>query len=163
MVRQFWFRRAALVVFTMLLVVSAASVSEAVFGEGDFCWTVKITQTEQGPVAIPGMLGKFHIKSLDPATFVMTGLVTVPGDNPFILTGTAAKIGTKIFANLVGTQDHKVDQGGGLWRDMDIVRATIDSATLSGTIFGVGDSFDRSTRVFDQMYSSGTLTPRACP
>jgi len=163
MVRQFCFRTAALVVFTMLLVVCAASNSEAVFGTGDICWTVKITQTEEGKVSMPGMLGKFHVKSLDTSTFVMTGIVTVPGDNPFILTGTATKIGTKIYANLVGTQDHRVEDSGGLWRDMDIMRATIDNATLSGTIFGVGDSFDHSTRVFDRMYSAGTLTPIACP
>ena len=58
------------------------------------------------------MLVKFHVKSLDTATFVMTGVITVSGDNPFILTGTATKIGTKIYANLVGTQDHKAEESG---------------------------------------------------
>ena len=163
MVRQFCFRMAALVVFTMLLVVSAASFSEAAFGAGDLCWTVKITQDDEGPVTMPGMLVKVHIKSLDTTTFVMTGVANVSGDNPFILTGTATKIGTKIYANLVATQDHKVNESGGLWRDMDIMRLTIDSDTLSGSIFGVGDSFDRTTRVFDPMYASGTLIPKACP
>ena len=156
-------RRTALVLFTVLLLVSAASVGEAAFGAGDFCWTVKITQNEGGAVTMPGMLVKFHIKSLDTNTFVMTGIINVTGDNPFILTGTATKVGTKIYANLVGTQDHKLEETGGLWRDMDIMRVTIDSGTLSGSLFGVGDSFDRTTRVFDPMYASGTLTPKACP
>ena len=48
MVRQFCFRKAALVVFTVLLVVSAASVSEAAFGAGDFCWTVKEHRPNRG-------------------------------------------------------------------------------------------------------------------
>jgi hypothetical protein len=105
---------------------------------------------------------KFHIKALDATTFVMTGIVTVPGDNPFILTGTATKIGAKIIGNLVGTQDHQMHPSGH-WRDMDIMRVTIDNVSLKGTVFGVGDSFNMTTSEFDPMYASGTLTPRPCP
>ena len=163
MTRHFFLSGAALLLFTVLLIMSAEGVGEAAFGAGDLCWTVKITQDDEGPVTQPAMLVKVHIKALDTSTFVMTGVVNVTGDNPFIMTGTATKIGTKIYANLVATQDHKVSESGKLWRDMDIMRLTIDNTTLSGSLFGVGDSFDRTTRVFDPMYASGTLTPKACP
>ena len=158
MVRQCCFKRAALVFFTLLFVVSAASISEAVF-EGDMCWTYRITQTEDGPANEPILL-KCHIKALDASTYIITGKVTVPSDNPAIFTGTATLMGTNIVMNLVLTQDHKVD-----WRDTGIIQMKIDAATLKGTAFGISQSFNRTTGLFDgeQDYASGTLTPRSCP
>jgi len=170
--RQSGFSMAAILVLGILLTAgsSAGSVwqnvvdSPPVFG-GDLCWTIKINQGENGPEVNPPMPVKFHIVSLDPTTFVMTGAVIPPdGDTPFIMTGTATLRGTSIIANLIGTQDHKINDNGNLWRDATILRTAINTTTLNGTVFLIGQSFNRTNHTFDnEDYAAGTLTYRNCP
>ena len=164
--KQSGFNRAAVLGLGILLMAGSASVSvSAPVFDGDVCWTIKINQDENGTVVNPvGRLAKFHVVSLDPTTFAMTGAVTVPGDSPFIMTGTATLRGASIITNLVGTQDHKVSAIGDLWRDTAVLRATFNSTTLNGSVFSIGQSYDRANRNFGKEdYSSGTLTYRACP
>jgi hypothetical protein len=163
--RQSVFNRAAVLVLGILLMASSASVSvSAPVFDGDLCWTLKVNETEHGPEINPGMMTKFHIVSLDPTTFVMTGTVAVPGENPFIMTGTATKRGEYIVANLIGTQDHKLNENGNLWRDASTLRITFNNTTLKGLFFSIGQSFNRTTHTFDnEDYASGTLSNRACP
>ena len=166
--KKFSFNRVALMFIAILFIASSENVSALVIPDGpivdggDFCWNMKITETKDGAVASSTpMLTKVHVSPLDLFTYILTGTIAVPGDNPAIFNGTASFISTKIIGNLSVTQDHKT---GNLFRDAGLTRITIDPITLKGTFFSIEQSFDRTNHAFDTPgYYSGILTPRPCP
>jgi hypothetical protein len=155
---RFGFKGLVVAVFVMVFVAGTMGVSEGQLVTGDYCWTVRVTQDEEGAVTVPAMTVKFHITVLDPTNVVMAGKVNVAGDDPFTIMGVGTVMGANLVANLTTSQIH-----GDGWRDTGVMRATIKASDLSGTFYEIGHDFDTASRGFDQRYTSGRLVPRKCP
>jgi hypothetical protein len=132
--------------------------SWAVTFSGDKCWTVHVTQTEDGPVNQSFIL-RLHIKQLDTITYAVHGYVSIRNQDPAIFMGTAARIGAKIYLNLASTE---VDDTGD--RLAGILRADLNPTTLYGSFWVMQNDFDPKTHRFEPSnYAGGTLALRSCP
>lgn len=157
----FGFKRTASMIFALLLMAGGVANNSyaAIAGEGDYCWNVKITEDEAGPVSMPPMLVKFHIMPLGNGSILnLSGKVNVTGDSPFYIMGVASATPTTIVANLATSQVHADG-----WRDTGNMRVTLNAATLAGSFYELGLDFGKTNHTFDQRYTAGTLTPRVCP
>lgn len=130
----------------------------AAIKEGNYCWNLKITENETGPVPTQTYLMKMHIAPIGNGTTAsLTGKVIVSDDNSPLLTGIATVSSTMISGNLVGTQIHT-----GTSRDTSIIRMNMNPTTLSGTFYEVGHDFDRGNHTFDERFTAGRLVPVQC-
>lgn len=124
---------------------------------GNKCWTVKITRTEDGPVSQTATM-KLHIKALDTTTYAVHGTVSTPNQNPTIMMGTGARIGTKIYLNLATTV---VESSGD--RLAGVTRIELNPTTLNGTFWSIENDFSPARGVFDpDNYYAGTMTLKSC-
>ena len=147
------------IAFSLLTAFTVPTV-QAQIPKGDQCWTVRVTQTEKGPVpaATPMIFTvKMHIVPQDAFQATVSGFVNEPGNNPFILTGTAALVNSSIYLNLATSQAHRSEP----WRDSGVMQAVLSPTTLGGTFWEIRNDYNTSTRQFVHGYSAGTLTKKA--
>jgi hypothetical protein len=149
-----------LMVLGVFLISGVLHSAHAALPAGDMCWKVTKTQSEKGLVnPAQTFTVRMHLKALDASMGAAYGYVTVPGDNPFILSGNYFKIGANIYLNMVISQKHT-----NTWRDSGTMQITLNASTLSGTFYEIRSDFDTKAKVFDSGYSSGNITKLAvCP
>ncbi|EKD96995.1 MAG: hypothetical protein ACD_23C01143G0001 [uncultured bacterium] len=127
---------------------------------GNYCWTITITDSTVTGLVIPSTaVLKSDIVNMGGTSYALTGTITDPGDNPYMLGGVAQSIGSKIYMHLTGSQSHL--SGG--WRDSSVIYAELDASTLSGTMYDMGNDFNVVTRTFNLRYTAGTIAPSVCP
>jgi hypothetical protein len=159
--KYFGLRPLVLLILAIMLIANWTGISDAaIAGEDDYCWNVRITQDETGPVTAPLMLVKLHIVPIgNGTTAIMNGRINIVGDAPFMLNGVAAVGATFITANLTSSQKHTTNG----WRDTGVMQVNINNSTMNGTFYEVGNDFDSTNHVFGPHYASGTLITRTCP
>ncbi len=151
--------------FLAFLVFNLVSPAEALAQSfmGNYCWSATITDsTVTGQVIPTTLVIKTDIINIGSnASFTLIGYVTDLGDNPLTLSGSGQVIGSTLYLDLSGSQNHIT--GG--WRDTSAIHAALDTSTYRGTFYDIGNDFNAITRVADgTRYSAGTieLLP-ACP
>ena len=148
-----------LAIILFIFFMFGVRMASAQLPSGDMCWTIKITQNEKGPTSMTRAV-KMHMVPLDSQQASVSGIVSIPKNNPFLLMGTASRVGSSLILNLTTTQKHKSEP----WRDTGTMQATLNPTTLSGTFWTVSKDFNTVTHEFTDGYASGTLTKKAtCP
>ena len=148
-------RKNFLVPIWLFLVISF-STSTCFAGDflGEFCWNFQPSGT---PFSFPMKLG---ITQNSPTHYSAQGVITVPGENPMILSGGLVINGNNVLMNLTTTHDHHPQEG---WRDSGIMQINLDLSSLSGSGWQIRTDYNTSTSEFDQAYRGSTLTFTSCP
>lgn len=134
-------------------------VAQAQPPSGDYCFTVRMLQTEDGPTD-KRVLARVRFAPLDDQIAAMHGYVTVAGDNPYILTGMGNQVGEgSVYINLNTTQKHKSEP----WVDTGVMQMKLNPDTLGGTFTEIRTDYNTSTGEFMNGYTSGTVSQRNCP
>jgi hypothetical protein len=141
-------------VLAALLLLPAAAMAQSYVGK--ICWTLTVQASDGGGPIPFSILATFDVTHLGGSTYFLTGYVAPPGENPFLLSGTAYAYGSDVYLNLIGSQDHQP------WLDGSHINGKLSAATLSGTYSEVGNSLGRQTMTYDGMFSSGLLTLAPC-
>jgi len=138
----------------------AFEISSAIAGDymGEFCWSIHITERENGP-ADDTYLTRYEATYMGGSHYMLSGIVEVPGDNPHVSQGTAKVIGNEIYITTNGAQNHSANP----WRDTGTGQMRLNLSTLNGTFWGNILSFNTSTREFYPGYAAGEATLITCP
>lgn len=150
-----------LIFFCILASASNALAQDPSF-MGKYCWNATITDTTVSDMPIPStFVLTTDIVKMGTASYSLIGYMTDTGDNPAIFSGVGQFIGSTLYLSLIGSQNHLT--GG--WRDSSVFHAEINTATLSGTFYEVGNDFNATTRARDSTrYTAGTIEIAAsCP
>ncbi len=145
---------------TILVAVLFANIpmASAVQYLGEFCWSIHITASDKGP-RDETYIERTRITQLSNNAFSVDGVVEVPGDNPVISQGAGTVIGNDLFITSNSTQEHSTSP----YRDIGTAQSRVNLSSLSGTLWAISRSYNTSTRLFSDFYSSGTITLTSCP
>lgn len=146
--------------FCVLISASNALAQDPSF-MGKYCWNLTITDTTTDTPILSTFVLTTDIVKMGTASYSLIGYVTDPGDNPAIFSGVGQFIGSTLYLSLIGSQNHLI--GG--WRDSSVLHAEINTSTLSGTFYDVGNDFNATTRARDSSrYTAGTVEiATTCP
>ena len=140
----------AAMLFFITHVASAQEVS------GTYCVTLNVTEDDDGPKN-ETVVFKMQFNPVKTGYGIVHSYFKPPDSGPIVMGGTYQSVGTSLFMNLMVTQ--KVSSSE---REAEVVQVTINKSTLKGSFFSIGQEFDRSTRRYNQNYSSGTVTVKQC-
>jgi hypothetical protein len=146
------------VALVALLLLPAAAMAQSYVGK--YCWTMTILASDSGAPIPFSILTTFDVTHLGGTTYFLTGYALPPGDNPFLVSGTAQAAGSDIYLNLTGSQDHRPYMQ---WLDSSHINGKLNAATLNGTMSDVGHDRNMITGSYGGHFSSGTLTLTPCP
>lgn len=147
-----------LALFAFQLVSAMVAPPAAAQGVPDtLCLSVTLTENEAGPLPTPKKF-KMNVRlaTVNGTYFTIWGKVTVPQDGAFYVGGTGILETTWLTMNLTTSQKHT-----DAWRDAGIMQVKFNVSTLRGSFYEIANSFDTQNRVFDPMFSAGSL--RICP
>lgn len=140
------------VVFVLALLIGFCS---AVNGyakgiNGNFCFTVHLTENEDGPCD-ETVTAAVHLKSIDSSTVIMSGSIAASGT--VFLTGIGQVAGNVVTFNVQFTQNISA-KGEKFAGTMQMV---LDKSTLSGTFWMIQQSYTTPSS-FENEYGAGTIT-----
>ena len=142
-----------------LLTVFPAADAMAQGYLGKYCWTLTITTRETGPVTPETFTLQADVLYLGGESYSLNGKVVPSGDNPAVYSGTGVVIGGTLYASMAGSQSHASDAG----RDSSVMHVELNTSTLNGTVYEVGNDFNPSTLVFTRRYTAGSAALTSCP
>lgn len=153
-------KKISLIFFCILTSASSALAQDPSF-MGKYCWNYTVTDTTTDLVLPATFVMTTDIVKMGTASYSLIGYLSVPDDNPVIFSGVGQFIGSTLYLSLIGSQNHLT--GG--WRDSSVFHAEINTSTLSGTFYDVGNDFNATTRARDSSrYSAGTIElATTCP
>ena len=152
-------KKAVVCVFLVSLGLSVLGAPPVVAAQymGETTWTLTITQGKNGDVTAPvGITTRGCITRMGGAYYTMQ-IYADPAmaQNP-IGSGGGVLVGNLLYFTL------DLSQVVGNGREAGVIRAELDKATLSGTLYTVSRSFDTTTigpnPVFTDYFWAGTLT-----
>lgn len=155
-------RQISVMVLTILAALFAVDATLARAGTylGEFCLSTLATEDEHGPVTRPPWLFRLGVTSMGDNYFLVQGSGTSPGNATTVANGAAVVLGNEVLLTGNNSRDGtSVDQR----RNVEIFQARLNSATLSGTFWSIGQDFVTSTRTFVFYYYTGTATRTTCP
>ena len=153
-------KKMILMLFCVLISASNALAQDPNF-MGKYCWDLTITDTTTDTPILSTFILTTDIVKMGTASYSLIGYVTDPGDNPAIFSGVGQVIGSTLYLSMIGSQNHLI--GG--WRDSSVLHAEINTSTLGGTFYDVGNDFNATTRARDSSrYTAGTIQiATTCP
>lgn len=152
-----WVRVGLLVVAVLLLANGGAAWAEPL--SGDYCYTVRILETEDGQ-ADQRVLLRLRSAALDNEMSGLHGYILQPGDNPIIVSGIANQVGTgAIYGDLNWTYIQKSTAK----TRAGVMQLKLNATTRAGTFFLIYNKFNPADATFGSSYMAGTATPRTCP
>lgn len=153
-------KKTILILFYILISASNTLAQDPSF-MGKYCWDLIITDDTTGLTLPATFILTTDIVKMGRASYSLIGYVTDSGDNPAIFSGVGQIIDSTLYLSLIGSQRHL--NGG--WRDSSVLHAEINTSTLSGTFYDVGNDFNATTRARDSSrYSAGTIEiATSCP
>ena len=155
-------RQISVMVLTVLAALFAVDATLARAGTylGEFCLSFLATEDENGPVTRPPGLLRAGVTSMGNNYYVFQGSGTGSGQAPTVFNGAAVVLGNEVWVTANNSGDTTaVNQR----RHVEISQVRLNSATLSGTFWSIGQDFVTSTRTFVFYYFAGTATLTTCP
>lgn len=136
----------------------AALAASSVNYLGKTTWTLVITDSDK-----PSDIGQSvtiigGISKTGDQFYLFQGYLDA-SNGPVVLSGGGVMINNKLIFTLSASQEHTDNA----WRDNDSIHLSIDPSTFGGTMFGVGQSFNRDTRLFNNHYIAGIVTLTGSP
>jgi hypothetical protein len=143
----------------VLLLLPAVAMAQNYAGQ--ICWNLTVYQKDTQVLPVPMVVKlTFDVTFMGGSTYFLTGYAAPPGDNPFLVSGTAYAAGPYLYLNMFGSQDHRAYEP---YLDSSHINGRLDIATLSGHVYDVGHDLDTSNyTTYMGHYSHSTLTPTAC-
>ena len=123
---------------------------------GKTTWTFTITDSTKHDDIGMSLTVTGGISKVGDEFYLFQGYLVVPNDGPFVMSGSGFMSGNTLTFTCRASQSHTSSP----WRDGGVVQLSIDKTTLNGTFYSIGYDFntDPGDRIFDDRYSSGTLT-----
>lgn len=149
--RPFLHWRLALAALPLLWATAAAAQVPAYVGK--VCLISTVTTRQTGPVAAQVLPILLDVTNLGANTYSVVGSVN-PGDQPFVVAGTASIIGGELYFNMTTTQRHSDG-----WMDTGINQTRLNLSTMQGSFYEIGHDYNTANGQFDNSrYTAGTVS-----
>jgi hypothetical protein len=119
---------------------------------GNFCFTVHLTENEDGPYD-ETETAAIHLKSVDANAIIMTGTLLPPSSGTIFLSGIGQVAGEVITFNVNFTKDALTKSK----RQAGAMQMVLDKSTLSGSFWMIVQGYSTPSE-FGNNYGAGTIT-----